>query len=182
MSQGTSEPAAAPERFATTHWSVVLAARDRSAPQAAAALEDLCRTYWYPLYAFVRRRGYAADEAQDLTQEFFLRLLEKNYLQVVDRSKGRFRSYLLASLKHFLANQWDKARAQKRAKARVELDQDQACRIDPVLDQRLGDRPGAGPQLDHRPGQRRLDVARHGAGQDPARRRQRAGRQRPFEQ
>jgi RNA polymerase sigma-70 factor (ECF subfamily) len=82
--------------------------------RATQALERLCKVYWYPLYAFVRRQGCTADDAQDLTQEFFARLLAKHYLADVDRSKGRFRSFLLASLKHFLANEWDRARAQKR--------------------------------------------------------------------
>lgn len=100
--------------FATTHWSVVLAAGQTHSPQTAEALEKLCRTYWYPLYAYVRRRGYDADDAQDLTQEFFARLLEKNYLASVDRAKGKFRSFLLASLNHFLSNEWDKAKAAKR--------------------------------------------------------------------
>jgi len=80
-------------------------------------LEKLCKVYWYPLYAFVRRQGRAPHDAQDLTQEFFARLLEKNYLEDVDRAKGKFRSFLLASMKHFLANEWDRARAQKRGGA-----------------------------------------------------------------
>ena len=83
-------------------------------PQSAEALEILCRGYWYPLYAFVRRQGHEVHAAQDLTQEFFSRLLAKNYLDSVDPAKGRFRSFLLASLKHFLANEWDKANCQKR--------------------------------------------------------------------
>jgi RNA polymerase sigma-70 factor (ECF subfamily) len=78
------------------------------------ALAWLCRTYWYPLYAFVRSRGYAPEESQDLTQAFFARLLEKNVLRSADPDRGRFRSFLLASLKHFLANEWDRARAAKR--------------------------------------------------------------------
>jgi RNA polymerase sigma-70 factor (ECF subfamily) len=93
---------------------VVLAAGRGASPQAARALEELCRTYWYPLYAYVRRRGYDSHEAEDLTQEFFARLLAKNYLADVDREKGKFRSFLLASLKHFLANEWDRAQAKKR--------------------------------------------------------------------
>ena len=101
-------------QFATTHWSLVLAARDRAAPQAREALAALCRAYWYPLYAFVRRHGHSADAAQDLTQEFFARLLEKDFLQVVDRDKGKFRSFLLATCKHFLANERDRASARKR--------------------------------------------------------------------
>src|SRR5437899_2825288 len=82
--------------FNTTHWSVVLAAGDAASPHAGAALEKLCGTYWYPLYAFVRREGYSAEDAQDLTQGFFARVLEKNYLAQVERQKGRFRSFLLA--------------------------------------------------------------------------------------
>jgi RNA polymerase sigma-70 factor (ECF subfamily) len=112
-----SVPAGA-ERFATTHWSLVLAARDRAAPESRDALAALCATYWYPLYAFVRRRGHDADQAQDLTQEFFVRLLEKDYLQVVDRDKGKFRAFLLAAFGHFLLNEYDRAKAQKRGGGR----------------------------------------------------------------
>lgn len=100
--------------FATTHWSVVLAAGDAASPQAGVALADLCRTYWYPLYAFVRRKGYDPHDAEDLTQEFFARLLEKNYVAQADRERGRFRTFLLAALTHFLADEWDKARRLKR--------------------------------------------------------------------
>jgi len=100
--------------FATTHWSVVLAAQAAHTPHAAEALEKLCRTYWYPLYAYVRREGSSAADAQDLTQEFFARLLEKNYLSQVERQKGKFRSFLLAALRHFLADQRDRARTVKR--------------------------------------------------------------------
>ena len=100
-------PAAA--SFATTHWSVVLASAQGDSPQAAAALEQLCRTYWYPLYAFVRRQGHSPQDAEDLLQAFFTRFLEKHYLDDVDRSRGRFRSFLLAALRHFLADEWDKA-------------------------------------------------------------------------
>src|SRR2546430_2416860 len=100
--------------FATTHWSVVVAASQHDSPQAAQALEKLCCTYWHPLYAFIRRRGYEAHHAQDLTQSFFARLLEKDYLRSVDPRKGKFRSFLLAALEHFLANEWRDAHAQKR--------------------------------------------------------------------
>src|SRR5438876_9501974 len=100
--------------FATTHWSVVLAASERDSPQADEALASLCQAYWPPLYAFIRRRGHQEDEAKDLTQEFFARLLEKNYLRAVDRTKGKFRSFLLAAVEHFLANQWRDAHARKR--------------------------------------------------------------------
>jgi RNA polymerase sigma-70 factor (ECF subfamily) len=105
--------------FALTHWSVVLAAGRSDSTQARDALERLCRTYWFPIYAFVRRQGHSPHDAQDLTQEFFARLLAKHYLADADRAKGRFRSFLLASLKHFLANEWDKARAQKRGGGQV---------------------------------------------------------------
>jgi RNA polymerase sigma factor (sigma-70 family) len=100
--------------FATTHWSVVLAAGQSADAQASEALEQLCRTYWYPLYAFVRRQGSSPHDAEDRLQGFFARFLEKNYLNDVDQSKGRFRSFLLAALKHFLADEWDKAHAGKR--------------------------------------------------------------------
>jgi RNA polymerase sigma factor (sigma-70 family) len=101
-------------QFTNTHWSVVLAAGQCGTAQSAQALEVLCRTYWHPLYAYVRRRGYAEHDAQDLTQEFFARLLEKEYLRSVDRAKGKFRSFLLAAMEHFLAKEWRRANAQKR--------------------------------------------------------------------
>jgi RNA polymerase sigma-70 factor (ECF subfamily) len=100
--------------FATTQWSVVLSAVDTGSPQAVSALEKLCRAYWYPLYAYVRRKGYGAHEAQDLTQEFFSRLFRGDGLADVDRSKGKFRSFLLASMNHLLANEYHRARTQKR--------------------------------------------------------------------
>jgi RNA polymerase sigma-70 factor (ECF subfamily) len=93
---------------------VVLAARQSTDTQASVAMDQLCRTYWYPLYAYVRRDGRSAPDAQDLTQEFFARLLEKDYLAQVERQKGKFRSFLLAALRHFMADQRDRARALKR--------------------------------------------------------------------
>lgn len=102
----------------------MLTAGHGSSPQAGRALEELCRAYWYPLYAYVRRRGHSPHEAEDLTQEFFARLLAKNYLAAVDREKGKFRSFLLASLKHFLANEWDRARAAKRGGGQPHLSLD----------------------------------------------------------
>ena len=109
------EPVAKGSRlFTTTHWSVVLAAGQSESPQAAQTLEQLCRTYWYPLYAYIRRRGHGPEDAQDLTQEFFLRLLRKDYLAQVDSRKGKFRSFLLAAINHFRANEWDRANAVKR--------------------------------------------------------------------
>lgn len=101
-------------QFATTHWSVVLAAEHVDSALVAEALEKLCRTYWYPLYASVRRRGYGPEDAQDLTQGFLARLLAMHALRDVSPAKGRFRSFLLASLNHFLANEWDKGRTLKR--------------------------------------------------------------------
>ncbi len=100
--------------FATTHWSVVLAAGDQESPQAAAALEYLCNRYWYPIYAYVRRQGHSPEDAQDLTQEFFARFLARKSLAGVQRGRGRFRSYLLGALKHFLADEWDRQRRLKR--------------------------------------------------------------------
>ncbi len=100
--------------FVTTHWSVVLAAGRSDTTLAQAALEQLCRNYWQPLYAYVRRTGHAREEAEDLTQEFFARLLAQNAVARADPARGRFRSFLLVSLKHFLANEWEKSRAQKR--------------------------------------------------------------------
>jgi len=100
--------------FATTHWSIVLAAGDQTSPQAQEALSALCGTYWYPLYAYVRRQGDPPEQAEDLTQEFFTRLLEKGFLRGVDPEKGKFRAYLMACFRHFLANERDRPLAQKR--------------------------------------------------------------------
>jgi RNA polymerase sigma-70 factor (ECF subfamily) len=102
------------ECFQTTHWSVVLAAGQSQTSQAGTALERLCRIYWLPLYAYVRRQGNNPHDAQDLTQEFFARLLEKEYLKLASQDRGRFRSFLLKSLKHFLVNEWVRSHAQKR--------------------------------------------------------------------
>ena len=114
MPPNTTEPPASDAWFVTTHWSVVLSARAPASAQSAAALETLCRTYWYPLYAYARRLGRSPADAQDLTQAFFTRLLEKDYLQAAMREKGRFRTFLLVAFKRFLANQWDREHAQKR--------------------------------------------------------------------
>ncbi|HEX8202572.1 MAG TPA: sigma factor, partial [Isosphaeraceae bacterium] len=105
--------------FQTTHWSLILAARDPAQPAAREALTRVCATYWYPLYAFVRRKGYDPDEAQDLVQGFFVRLLEKGDLARVDPARGKFRSFLLASCTHYLANHRDRDRARKRGGGRV---------------------------------------------------------------
>jgi RNA polymerase sigma factor (sigma-70 family) len=100
--------------FIATHWTTVLAAGMDGSPQADQALEKLCRVYWYPLYAYVRRRGYSSSCAEDLTQSFFCSLLQRRSLRQVAKEKGRFRSFLLAALHNFLADEWDKMRALKR--------------------------------------------------------------------
>jgi len=100
--------------FPVTRWSVVVEARDEGGGEPAAALEELCRTYWMPLYAAVRRFGHDPEDAKDLTQEFFARLLEKDWLQAVDREKGRFRTFLMVVLKRYLANEWHRGQAAKR--------------------------------------------------------------------
>jgi RNA polymerase sigma factor (sigma-70 family) len=103
-----------PSQFPTTRWSLVVAAGDPQRKEARSALVSLCENYWYPLYAYLRRRGYRADEAQDLTQEFFIRVLEGRYLDRADPEKGRFRSFILTSLKFFVADEEDRQRARKR--------------------------------------------------------------------
>jgi RNA polymerase sigma-70 factor (ECF subfamily) len=112
---------ASSDLFAPTRWSVVLAAGQRHASQSDAALEELCRVYWFPLYAYGRRRGHTREDAEDLTQAFFARFLERNYLEGLSAGRGRFRAFLLAALKHFLANEWDKAQRQKRGGAVTHL-------------------------------------------------------------
>lgn len=103
-----------PRGFATTHWTTILAAGDTLSPGSTEALARLCERYWYPLYAYVRRRGYNSTDAQDLTQAFFARLLERKMLKRIKPVGGRFRSFLLTSLKHFLADEWGKEKAEKR--------------------------------------------------------------------
>lgn len=123
--QSDSDSVAAHAGFLTTHWSVVLQAGAENEPVAADALARLCQTYWYPLYAYIRRRGYEVHDAQDLTQEFFARFLEKNYLSAVRRERGKFRWFLMCALKRFLANEWNRECAQKRggAAALIPLDE-----------------------------------------------------------
>ena len=130
----TSAPA---DYFATTHWTVVLTAGRRSTPEADRALEELCRTYWYPLYAYVRRQGHSKEDAEDLTQGFFAGFLKRNYLEGVSSEKGRFRAFLLAALKHYLANEYDRAGRQKRGGGVAALslnwqDADTRYQIDPA--------------------------------------------------
>ena len=107
-------------RFSTTRWTLVVAAGG-SSPAAADALAALCETYWYPVYAWTRRSGHSADQAADLTQAFFVQILEKGFLKAADRDRGKFRSYLLGSLRHFLANEWDWRHAQKREGGHVHI-------------------------------------------------------------
>src|SRR4051794_14687505 len=101
-------------RFHSTHWDDVLAARDPARPDAKEALAELCRAYWYPLYAYVRRKGYSREQAEDLTQGFFSDGLERNFLEAVDPARGRFRSFLLTSFENYLRNEHDKQTRVKR--------------------------------------------------------------------
>jgi DNA-directed RNA polymerase specialized sigma24 family protein len=127
------------ESFRTTHWSIVLLAGQSPSPRSAAALEKLCRAYWYPLYAYVRRKGHEREEAQDLTQGFLAHLLEKNYIAHADRNKGKFRSFLLVALNHFLANDWRRAQTTKRGGGQIPISLDdvtaeQRYSLEPVSD------------------------------------------------
>ncbi len=128
-----------PRGFATTRWSLVLAAGRGDAPEAGAALAALCEVYWYPLYAYVRRSGHPVEEARDLTQEFFARLLEKRYLRAADSERGRFRSFLLVAFKRFLARERDRAGTLRRGggRRRLSLDFEQGesrFRLEPATD------------------------------------------------
>src|SRR5262245_54172735 len=114
MNNQTMHTSAGPSQFPTTRWTVLVAAGDPHRKETRSALASLCENYWYPLYAYLRRRGYPADQAQDLTQAFFMRVLEGRYLDRADPEKGRFRSFILTSLKFFVADQEDCNRAQKR--------------------------------------------------------------------
>lgn len=143
--------------FAPTRWSIVLAAAGESEGTGTRrALEELMGIYWFPLYAFIRRQGHGPQQAEDLTQEFFTRLLEKEYLAGADQSKGRFRSFLLTAAKRFMVNEWNKSRAQKRGGGRrvVEwnaLDAEARYRLEPVDEltpERLFDRRWALAVLD----------------------------------
>ena len=141
MKTGSSESDwAGGGRFATTHWTVVLRAGGADADAVGEALQELCQTYWYPLYCFIRRQGRTPPEAEDLTQSFFARLLEKNFVADARRERGKFRSFLLLMLKRFLANEWDRQHAQKRGgfQTIVEIDQAMAeARLDSELQQEL---------------------------------------------
>lgn len=160
-------------RFATTLWTVVLAAKAAEDSQAEVALAKLCRNYWFPLYAYVRRAGHSPSDAEDLTQEFFARLLHRDFLKSVDRERGRFRSFLLASLKHFLANEWDRARAQKRGGGAVLIplsaeDGEARLGLDPgheLSPEKLFDRNWILAFLDQVMGQLRAESHRAGNGE-----------------
>jgi RNA polymerase sigma-70 factor (ECF subfamily) len=126
--------------FVTTHWSAVMRAGCADAASAREALSELCQTYWYPLYCFIRRQGRTPHEAEDLTQGFFARLLEKNFVGDARQERGKFRSFLLTALKGFLANEWDRQHAQKRGGFHTAVAIDQAmaeARLDAELKQEL---------------------------------------------
>lgn len=130
--------------FPTTHWSLILAAGETDSPQAAEALSRLCANYWYPVYAYVRRDGHDAHGAQDLTQQFFTRLVERSFVAGAMRERGRFRSFLLIALKRFLINEWQRSQAQKRGSGQelISLDggsAEERYRLEPV-DQMTPDR------------------------------------------
>jgi len=159
--------------FASTHWSLVLLARGQPSAAADEALAALCETYWYPLYAYIRRRVGSADRAEELTQEFFTRLLQNDFLAHVDQTRGRFRAYLLACCSHFLANERDHAQAQKRGGGRTILsldfhDADQRYSHEPadtLTPQRLFDRRWALLLLETTLDRLRLEF--HEAGKGP---------------
>jgi DNA-directed RNA polymerase specialized sigma24 family protein len=136
---GDSKEVRAHSLFVTTRWSMVLNAKNKAAPGSKEALESLCGTYWYPIYAFVRGTGRLPPEAQDLTQDFFVQLLSKDFLQVVTPEKGRFRTFLRMALTRFLANEWDRSRAQKRGGGVAHLSFDTA-----LAEERLGREEGRG--------------------------------------
>lgn len=151
------DPPPGDRHFHTTRWSLVLAAGQRSTPNSQDALDVLCRTYWYPLYAYVRRRVRDVDEAQDLTQSFFFQVLNKNYLGDAQPERGKFRAFLLTAFKNFLANEWDKAKALKRGGGRTSIPLDfesgeKRFRCEPIDDltsDRLFDKQWALTLLEH---------------------------------
>lgn len=159
-------------RFATTRWTVVLAAGRGADAGAADALATMCQTYWYPVYAFVRRRGHNPEDAQDLTQAFFARLLEKDAVRAADPGRGRFRSFLLSSVQNFLANERDEAAAQKRGGGRPAISLDPSTAesryaVEPAHEltpEKLFDRRWALTQLDLCLDELRGDYARRGQG------------------
>lgn len=167
-----SEPSALSKSpiFATTHWTVVLAAGDPDHPGAAAALDRLCRTYWYPVYAYVRRKGRSPAEAEDLTQEFFSRLLGRGFPGGVRREGGKFRSYVLRALDHFLVNEWRRDQARKRGGGTTTfsldgVDAESRYKLEPsdgVTPESLYDRRWAAAVLDSVRNQLREEYQRQG--------------------
>jgi RNA polymerase sigma-70 factor (ECF subfamily) len=159
--------------FPTTCWSVVARAGDRGDPAIRDALADLCQAYWFPLYAFIRRKGYEPEQALDLTQDYFARLLERKIFADADPAKGRFRSFLLADLVHFLAHRRDYDRAQKRGGGRTTLSIDARAAegryaVEPSHDltpERLFDRDWAVALLDAVLGRLRTEYERSGRGE-----------------
>jgi RNA polymerase sigma factor (sigma-70 family) len=157
-------------RFRTTRWSLILRARSNDAQHVREALAALCEAYWYPLYAFVRRKGFDSEAAQDLVQGFFARLLEKNDLAAVDRRKGRFRSFLMAACSHYLSNQADRERAARRGGGRppISIDRLQAegryerHPADDLTAERLFERQWALTLLDHVLEKLEAEMARSG--------------------
>jgi RNA polymerase sigma-70 factor (ECF subfamily) len=157
-------------RFEATRWSIVVAAGGVNSERARKALEHLCAAYWYPLYAFARREGHGVEDAQDLTQGFFARLLEKQDWARVDRERGKFRSFLLAAMKHYLANEWDRARAQKRGGGQTVLSLDAASAeqryglepVDTISADQLYDRRWALTMLDQSLARVRMECAADG--------------------
>ena len=157
-------------KFATTNWSLVLAAGDGDSGRARHALEDLCSAYWYPIYCLIRRQGYAPEEAADLTQGYLVQLLEKDYLGQVSPERGRFRSFLFASVKHFLSNERDRARAAKRGGGRAPVSLDWAVaegryRVEPtegLTPEKLFEKRWATTVLDRTMEQLRAEAARTG--------------------
>ena len=162
--------AGANREFTTTHWSVVLAAGELGSSRSAEALETLCRTYWYPLYAYVRRKGYGPHDAQDLTQEFFTRLLGKHAIEGIRREGGKFRSFLLTALNRFLINEWEHQHAQKRDQGKVAFSLDelepearyQVERADAATPETLFERQWAATLLAHVMSRLRDEYARDG--------------------
>lgn len=166
-----SETSSAPrDVFVTTRWTMVLSAGRKSSPHSDRALAELCQAYWYPLYAFVRRQGKTKEDAEDLVQAFFVGFLAQNYLEGLAAERGKFRSFLLAALKHFLANEWDRAKAQKRGAGAEHLSlnwQDVNDRFhldppDPTNPERLFDREWALALLDRVIGRLAEECARDG--------------------
>jgi len=132
---GDTGAPSAPDRsaFPQTRWSLVVSARDQDSPAAERALSELCELYWFPLYCFVRRKGHSPQDAEDLTQEFFRLVIEKNFLATADAERGKLRSFLLTAMKHFLSDSWRAGNAQKRGGGKVILSLDQKTAEDRYL-------------------------------------------------